>query len=150
MIFEDAFAKTYIKLIFTKDGDYLLGGILVGDTSNYTKFCSLASGRNPSTLSPSKLIIGSSANNEDDVDLLPDDTQVCSCHNVSKGTLVEAIRPCCESVAELKKRTKAATACGGCEPTLKLIFQNEMKKMGNKSRIMSVCISTIREPIYFL
>lgn len=132
LIFEDAFAKTYTKLIFTKDGNYLLGGILVGDTSNYTKFSSLANGRKPLTMSPSELIIGSSANNEDDVDLLPDDTQVCSCHNVSKGTLVEAIRSGCNSVAELKKRTKAGTACGGCEPTLKVIFQNEMKKMGNK------------------
>lgn len=132
LMFEDSIDRTYTKLIFTKDGKYLLGGILVGNTSNYTKFSSIVNQRKPLTMSPSKLLHGSSGDEEADMDLLSDDAQVCSCHNVTKGTLVETVRGGCTSLADLKKCTKAGTACGGCEPTMKLIFESEMKKLGNK------------------
>ncbi|KAH3670375.1 hypothetical protein OGAPHI_000890 [Ogataea philodendri] len=128
LVFEDPIDETYAKLLFTKDGKYLLGGILVGDTSNYTKYSSMV--QKKLTMSPSELIIGKPG--DDDVEMLSDDTQVCSCHNITKGKLVEAVKNGCTSLGDLKKCTKAGTACGGCEPTVKVIFEAEMKKMGNK------------------
>ncbi|GMF08863.1 unnamed protein product [[Candida] boidinii] len=131
LIFEDPIEGKYIKLILTKDGKYLLGGILVGDASNYTKFSALAKSRKPLPLSPSELIINKPGEDGDDIDLLPDDTQICSCKNVSKGQITEKIRDgTCKTLADIKKCTKAGTACGGCEPTLKVILQSELKKMG--------------------
>lgn len=131
LIFEDPIEGKYIKLILTKDGKYLLGGILVGDASNYTKFSALAKSRKPLPLSPSELIINKPGEDGDDIDLLPDDTQICSCKNVLKGQITEKIRDgTCKTLADIKKCTKAGTACGGCEPTLKVILQSELKKMG--------------------
>ncbi|KAJ3268992.1 hypothetical protein HDV01_001947 [Terramyces sp. JEL0728] len=42
MIYKDPFGKIYKKLIFTHDGKYLLGGILIGDIRDYFKLASLA------------------------------------------------------------------------------------------------------------
>ncbi|MFO1003604.1 MAG: hypothetical protein U0936_24990 [Planctomycetaceae bacterium] len=39
---EDAFAGVYRKLLFTMDGKRLLGGILVGDASDYMTLAALA------------------------------------------------------------------------------------------------------------
>ncbi|KAG7826677.1 hypothetical protein KL920_005279 [Ogataea angusta] len=128
LVFEDPIDGTYTKLLFTKDGKYMLGGILVGDTSNYTKFSAMI--RKPLPKSPSELLIGKAG--DDDMDILSDDTQICSCHNITKGKLVEAVKNGCSSLGDLKKCTKAGTACGGCEPTVKVIFETELKRLGGK------------------
>src|SRR3546814_11673714 len=47
------------------------------------------------------------------VDALPAAAQICSCNNVSKQALCEAIAGGCTTLAALKKGTKAATTCGG-------------------------------------
>lgn len=133
LVFEDVFAKVYKKLIFTKDGKYLLGGILVGDTKKFTTYASITKARKPLECSPSELVFGKPGEDESaEVSKMSDETQVCSCNDVSKGDLVKKIRDgSCKSVGELKSCTKAGTACGGCEPTVKVIFEAEMKQMGN-------------------
>jgi sulfite reductase beta subunit-like hemoprotein len=49
---------------------------------------------------------------------LPDDTQICNCHAVDKGTLVTAIRGGRCSVEALGECTRAGTGCGTCQPLL--------------------------------
>jgi transposase/bacterioferritin-associated ferredoxin len=44
--------------------------------------------------------------------LLPANAQICSCNNVTKGDLTEAIAGGCCDVPELKKCTLAGTSCG--------------------------------------
>jgi nitrite reductase (NADH) large subunit len=53
-----------------------------------------------------------------DLDSLPDDTQICNCHAVSKGCLVAAIREGQGTVAGLGLGTRAGTGCGTCQPLL--------------------------------
>ena len=61
-------------------------------------------------VSPSEFIVGSGKDDEDDADDLPDETQICSCHNVSKGDIVEAIKEDeCKSIGNVKSCTKAGT-----------------------------------------
>jgi nitrite reductase (NAD(P)H) len=61
----------------------------------------------------------------------PDDTQVCSCHNVSKGDISAAVKSgTCKTVLEIKSCTKAGAGCGGCMPLVTQIFNAEMKAMG--------------------
>ncbi|ODV96270.1 hypothetical protein PACTADRAFT_2561 [Pachysolen tannophilus NRRL Y-2460] len=140
LIYEDPVQGFYTKLIVTKDGKYLLGGILVGDTKNFTKFSALAKTKKPLPCSVSELILGKPGESEDDVSMLSDDTQVCSCHNVSKGRLAEKVRDgTCTTISELSSCTKAGTACGGCLPTVKSIFEAEMVKMG-KTISHALCI----------
>jgi nitrite reductase (NADH) large subunit len=50
---------------------------------------------------------------------LADDTQICNCHEVSKGRIVEAIRQNqCTSIQALGECTRAGTGCGTCQPLL--------------------------------
>jgi NAD(P)H-nitrite reductase large subunit len=49
---------------------------------------------------------------------LPDDTQICNCHGVSKGQIVAAIRDGKASVEAVGKCTRAGTGCGTCQPLL--------------------------------
>ncbi|OZJ03814.1 hypothetical protein BZG36_03814 [Bifiguratus adelaidae] len=122
LTYQDPFGGIYKKLIFSADGKYLLGGILFGNVSEYTKFNALVKAGRPLDKSPSEFLVGARGD---------DDAQVCSCHNVSKGALVVKIRDgTCKSIGELKSCTKAGTACGGCESTVKGIFNAEMKAMG--------------------
>ncbi|CDR46561.1 CYFA0S24e00144g1_1 [Cyberlindnera fabianii] len=139
LVYEDPIGGRYTKLILTGDGKYLLGGILVGDTKQFTSFTSLAKQRKPLAKTAADLILGKQ-DGEEDIGALSDDTQVCSCQNVNKGTLVAKIRDgTCSSLGELKSVTKAGTSCGGCEPTMKAIFEGEMKKMG-KQLSNALCI----------
>jgi nitrite reductase (NAD(P)H) len=41
LVYNDPFGGIYKKFIFTSDGKYLLGGILVGETDEYVKMVSI-------------------------------------------------------------------------------------------------------------
>jgi nitrite reductase (NADH) large subunit len=64
------------------------------------------------------------------VDALPDTAQICSCNDVSKGAICEAVAGGCTSIGSLKSCTKAGTACGGCVPLVTQVMKAEMKKLG--------------------
>lgn len=140
LIYEDPIEGVYTKLIITADGKYLIGGILVGNTKQFTTFTSLVKQRKPLPGPASEFILGKGGDDGEDADMLSDDTQVCSCQNINKGDLVSKIRDgTCTSLGELKSATKAGTSCGGCEPTMKAILESEMKKMG-KQLSSALCI----------
>lgn len=63
----------------------------------------------------------------------PDDTQVCSCHNVTKGDIVETVRSGkCKTLDEIKACTKAGTGCGGCIPLVQNILNRALKDAGQE------------------
>jgi NAD(P)H-nitrite reductase large subunit len=66
--------------------------------------------------------------------LLRDDhTQICSCHNVTKGDVVKKVNDStCKSIGDIKACTKAGTGCGGCMPLVQSIFNKQMKNMGQE------------------
>lgn len=131
LTYHDPFASTYKKLIFTKDGQYLLGGILLGNITEFTKLSVLVSKSKKLDKPPTEFMVGAPSSAEEDASELPDDTVVCSCNQVTKGSLTEKVKSGdCSSLGELKAVTKAATSCGGCEGTVKAIFQSVMKSMG--------------------
>jgi nitrite reductase (NADH) large subunit len=132
--FEDPFAGTYKKLLFNPEGTKLLGGILVGDASEYGTLSVLAKGDKPLPMAPAELLMGQrSGAGANMLDLMGDDAQVCSCNNVSKAKICSAIteQKLC-TVDEVKKCTKAGTGCGGCVPMVTDIFKAELKKAGLK------------------
>lgn len=134
LTFEDPFAGLYKKLFFTHDGTRLLGGILVGDASDYGMLSVLAKAGDPLPCAPSQLLgMGSSDLSAalGGVAAMSDEAQVCSCNNVSKGDICKAI---CDkkltSLGDVKICTKAGTGCGGCLPLVTDIFKSEMAKAG--------------------
>ena len=129
----DAIAGTYKKLVVNADGSQLLGGILVGDASAYGTLLQLMQNQMKLPANPLSLLVpaGSGETAALSMDSLPETAQICSCNNVTKGQLCEAIRE--DSITELsalKKCTNAGTGCGGCVPLVKDVLTSELKKAG--------------------
>ncbi|MEV4149534.1 nitrite reductase large subunit NirB [Amycolatopsis sp. NPDC049691] len=113
----DAVAGTYKKLVVTDDGKTLLGGVLVGDATEYNTLRALV-GR-PLPAEPGAILAPAGGGAAVGVDALPDAAQICSCNAVSKGAITRAIHEDgCDSVPKLKACTRAGTACGSCVPLL--------------------------------
>jgi NAD(P)H-nitrite reductase large subunit len=55
------FSGVYKKLLFTKDGTVLLGGMMVGDTADYAKLLNLCNAGTPLISPPDELVTGKSA-----------------------------------------------------------------------------------------
>ncbi|MFE9580775.1 nitrite reductase large subunit NirB [Nocardia sp. NPDC006044] len=125
VVLHDAAKGTYAKLVVSDDARILLGGILVGDATAYAALRPLV-GR-PLPAEPAALI--SPAGAELGADALPDDAQICSCNNVSKGAICGAIAEGACDVPGLKSCTSAGTSCGGCVPMLKKLLEQSGVEM---------------------
>jgi nitrite reductase (NADH) large subunit len=136
LVYEDPFGGLYKKLLFDKTGKRLLGGILVGDASDYGTLFALCKSGEPLRCSPGELIGasgGGAAAALGGAEGMSDAAQVCSCNNVSKGTICSAIREKkLATLADVKSCTRAGTGCGGCLPLVTDLFKAEMKKVGVK------------------
>ncbi len=134
--YEDPFKGSYKKLLFSHDGAHLLGGILVGDASEYGTLSMLAKSSEPLAMPPTELLLGKGGEPRSAGNILtsiPNDAQVCSCNNVSKAQICSAIleKNLC-SVDEVKSCTKAGTGCGGCLPLVTDLFKAQIKASGKK------------------
>ncbi|KAL9944118.1 hypothetical protein ACHAQF_000930 [Verticillium nonalfalfae] len=133
LTYRDPFSNVYKKYLFTEDGKYLLGGMMIGDTRDYIKLVPMVKNMKVLDIPPSELILGAKKDGEDDGDDLSHDTQICSCHNVTKGDVVDAVKDgSCTSIGDIKACTKAGTGCGGCMPLVTTIFNKTMASMGNE------------------
>ncbi|KAI9650104.1 hypothetical protein NHQ30_000117 [Ciborinia camelliae] len=133
LTYKDPFQAVYKKYLFTMDGKYLLGGMMIGDTKDYVKLVPMVKNRKVLDVPPSQLILGASKEGDDGGDDLDDDTQICSCHNVSKRDVIHSVKEGgCKSIGDVKSCTKAGTGCGGCMPLVTSIFNSTMKSMGQE------------------
>ncbi|CCO35367.1 nitrite reductase (NAD(P)H) large subunit [Rhizoctonia solani AG-1 IB] len=133
LTYKDPFSSVYKKYIFSADGKYLLGGMMIGDTSDYVKLVAIVKKKKALDVPPSQFIVGASKGGDDDGADLDDDTQICSCHNVTKGQVVDAVKNGVDNIGDIKLKTKAGTGCGGCIPLVTNIFKAEMKKAGKET-----------------
>ncbi|KAF8599087.1 nitrite reductase [Ceratobasidium sp. AG-I] len=140
LTYKDPFSSVYKKYIFSADGKYLLGGMMIGDTGDYVKLVAIVKKKKALDMPPSQFIVGASKSGaEDDGADLDDDTQICSCHNVTKGQVVDCVKNGLDNIADIKLKTKAGTGCGGCIPLVTNIFKAEMKKAGKETN-NNLCI----------
>ncbi|QLL07962.1 nitrite reductase large subunit NirB [Mycobacterium vicinigordonae] len=120
----DAVNRTYAKLVLSDDAKTLLGGVLVGDASNYGVLRPMVGSELPGD--PLTLIAPAAEGTAAlGIGALPDSAQICSCNNVSKGELKCAIAEGCTDVPALKACTTAGTSCGSCVPLLKQLLEAE-------------------------
>ena len=124
VVVNDAVNQTYAKLVLSDDAKTLLGGILVGDASSYGVLRPMVGERLPGD--PLALISPAGSDGGGlGVGALPAAAQICSCNNVTKGDLWDAIAGGCTDVPGLKKCTLAGTSCGSCVPLLKQMLEAE-------------------------
>ncbi|WP_371616288.1 nitrite reductase large subunit NirB [Streptomyces sp. NBC_00454] len=148
VVFSDAREGVYKKLLLGPDGA-LLGGILVGDAQAYGSLKPHAGRQLPAP--PEAFILPSTEGVAlPGADALPDDAVVCSCHNITKGRVREAV--VAESLTDIggiKKCTKAGTGCGGCLGTLQAVLDAELAAAGiEKPRGLCEHFTLTRAEIY--
>ena len=110
----------YKRINITKDGKKLLGGILVGDASDYNSLFQLYINALPLPEDAEELILGSrgegSSSTMGSALDLPDSAQICSCEAVSKGAICESLKSgACANLKEVVQSTKASSCCGGLQ-----------------------------------
>ena len=133
--FQDRLNGVYKRINISEDGKHLLGGILIGDASQYNLFHQMVVNKIPIPEQPESLIIGGSGKKDIEgagISSLPDAAQICSCENVSKGDLVCQVKEHgATTVDDLKKTTKACTGCGGCTPMVNDILKLTLESLGH-------------------
>ncbi|MES2019060.1 MAG: nitrite reductase large subunit NirB [Pseudomonadota bacterium] len=131
--FTDERKQVYKKIVVSECGKFLLGGVMVGDASEYGTLLQMMLNKIELPESPEFLILPSSdgkARPALGVDALPDTAQICSCNDVSKGALCAAVCGGATTIGALKSCTNAGTSCGGCVPLVTQVMKAEMKKQG--------------------
>jgi len=129
----DGASSVYKKLVLSEDKKRLLGGILVGDASTYTELLARVQSAMPCPDSPDELVVSTPKGGRASlgVDGLPDAAMICSCNNVSKGTICGTIRDKkLAEVSAIKSCTKAGTSCGSCVPLVDQLLKLELKRAG--------------------
>ncbi|AWG21894.1 nitrite reductase (NAD(P)H) [Flavobacterium faecale] len=136
IIFENKFNGTYKRINVTKDGKTLLGGILVGDSSDYNSLFQIYSNAMKLPENPEDLILGSRGGEASSMGSamdLPDTAVICSCENVTKGAICCSITDgSCETLGDVIKATKATSGCGGCKPMVVDLVKETQKSLGKE------------------
>ncbi|MCU4412473.1 nitrite reductase large subunit NirB [Acinetobacter sp. WU_MDCI_Axc73] len=134
--YADEDALIYKKIVVNAEKTCLLGAVLVGDAKEYSDLLQMMLNRMDLPEQPESLIMpgyaqsGAAKSGGSGVDLLPDSATICSCNNVSKADICQAIADGATSLGALKKCTKAATACGGCAPLVTQVLKSELQRQG--------------------
>jgi nitrite reductase (NAD(P)H) len=68
LTYKDPFGAVYKKYLFTPDGKFLLGGMMIGDTSDYLKLNQMVKSRKELEVPPSQFILGSKNGGEENGD----------------------------------------------------------------------------------
>ncbi|MDW5498680.1 nitrite reductase large subunit NirB [Serratia proteamaculans] len=129
----DGPAQVYKKLVIDAEGKRLLGAVLVGDSAQYSTLQQMMLNDLPLPATPESLILPAttgSAPKALGVSALPATAQICSCHNVSKGDISDAVEQGCGDLAAVKACTKAGTGCGGCTALVKQVMEHQLQQRG--------------------
>ncbi|MFT0927872.1 nitrite reductase large subunit NirB [Enterobacter cloacae] len=125
--------QIYKKIVVSYDNKTLLGGVLVGDASEYATLVQMMLNGISLPKEPETLILpafSGSAPKALGVAALPDSAQICSCHNVSKGDICQAVSAGATDIGAIKQCTKAATGCGGCSALVKQVMEFQLAEQG--------------------
>ncbi|OUS24359.1 nitrite reductase large subunit ['Osedax' symbiont bacterium Rs2_46_30_T18] len=132
--FIDSSTGIYKKIVMDESGKILLGAVLVGDSSDYGQWLQLALNKIEISHPPEYLLLpqmdGEMGGASAGVDALPDSAQICSCLDVTKKQLCEAVVAGATDINALKSCTSAGTGCGGCVPLLTQVMNAQLSKQG--------------------
>ncbi len=134
IVLEDKLKGIYKRINISKDGKSLLGGVLVGEAAEYNMLLQMVQNNMALPPNPEDLILGArggEGNALGGVEALPDEAQICSCENISKGDIVKCIVDNdFTALDDIKKSTKACTGCGGCTPLVTDLLKSTMASQG--------------------
>lgn len=129
----DGPGQIYKKIVVCQQNKTLLGGVLVGDASDYATLLQMMLNAMALPARPESLILPvqeGSAPKALGVAALPDSAQICSCHNVTKGDICRAVSAGASDIPAIKSCTRAATGCGGCSALVKQVMEYQLSAQG--------------------
>ncbi len=132
-VYQDGVAEVYKRIIVSQDNSKLLGAVLVGDVEVYGNLQQMCVHGMDLPESPEALIlpnIDGAASAGMGVDALPDEAHICTCHEVTKGQICQAVAEGSTTIGDLKSCTKAGTGCGGCVALATQLLNSELSKLG--------------------
>ncbi|MTV26338.1 nitrite reductase large subunit [Nitriliruptoraceae bacterium ZYF776] len=132
VVLDDPTTGTHGKLVVDAE-DRLLGGILVGDADRYPVLHQLHLAGEPLAAPPLTLLAPAGGDTPAALGpaSLPDSCTVCTCNNVTKGQLREAIATeGITTLGELTAATTAGTGCGSCTSLCKRLLDVELEAAG--------------------
>ncbi|MDY0903424.1 nitrite reductase large subunit NirB [Pedobacter sp. CFBP9032] len=153
IVFENKHKGIYKRINISNDGQYLLGGILIGDAAAYNMLLQTSVNKIALPENPEELIIGSrGGETSSGITSLPNEALICSCEGVTKGDICHAVaEQGCETIDSIKKCTKAGTGCGGCMPMVKDLMLHTLKSQGKYVRnVICEHFSYSRQELYDL
>ncbi|MEN9352893.1 MAG: nitrite reductase large subunit [Fibrobacterota bacterium] len=117
----------YKKLVIHTPSNTLKGAILVGDNEPFNALAGLVqSGAFLPEIPETLLVPMTESVGGGDADSMP----ICNCENITRGTLHAAIDAGCDTIAALKKATRAGTGCGSCVPLMEQTLKKRLASQG--------------------
>nr|WP_319556435.1 nitrite reductase large subunit NirB [uncultured Vibrio sp.] len=132
-VYQNEEQEVYKRLIVSEDNKKLLGAVLVGDTSDYGDLLQLMLNEIDLPDHPDALILPAHAGAEKPAlgaDALPESAVICSCFDVTKGKIAQAVADGHHTLSDIKAVTGAGTGCGGCIPLVTSVLNAELAKSG--------------------
>ena len=134
IIYENKTKGSYKRVNVSLDKKQLLGGILIGDVSDYAMLHQIYLNKLAIPENAEELIIAGSGSGKailGNVLDLPEEALICSCESIDKGTICKLITENgCTSLNQIVSKTKATTGCGGCKPMVKDLVNESLKSLG--------------------
>ena len=155
IVYQNTAKGIYKRINVSPDGKRLLGGILVGEAEAYNLLLQMATNGMKVPKDAESLIMPSGGGSAQPAGVgvgdLPGNAMICSCENISKDTLCQAVKDGTDNLADLKSCTKAGTGCGGCLPMVKDLLNHSLKEMGVSVK-QSICehFGHSRQELYHL
>lgn len=129
--YRDPRKNTYLRLNVSADAKTVLGAVMVGDTERYDQVLQYFLNQLTLPEAPETLILPSSEGGPLlAADQLPMTAAICSCHNVTKGAVIDAMADGHLALGDIKAATKASSGCGGCAALLKTVVDDELTRLG--------------------
>ena len=136
IVWADPVGGVYKKLVMSDDARTLLGGVLVGDASAYASLRPMLGRELPGD--PAAFLLPEGGGGAPELEL-PDDAAVCSCNNVSAGTIRGAVTDhACTDLGAVKACTRAGTSCGSCLPLVKKLVDHGAGGAGHRGQHRAV------------
>lgn len=131
VLYENKEAGIYKRVNVSPDGQYVLGGMMIGDTGGYSALFNLLRNKIKINTDLEQLINPAFGSSQQRVIDLPDNAIICLCEGVTKGAIVADIKENnCTRLDEVKKGTNAGNGCESCTALLEEI----LAEMGKEER----------------
>jgi len=115
-------SKRFYKKCIVKD-DTLKGAILIGDKNEFAEFKRLIEDEIELSEKRNELLRGASKGVPLKGEL------ICSCSQVGKGNIQDAISGGCSDFSKLCSQTGAGLGCGSCKPEIKALMDEQLQEV---------------------